>query len=201
MPTLGFVALTAGLVAADPYDEPYFRNNPGFKTYRTGALRGRNTTLIVTMFPLGTYLGGLARKKSWAQGTGLFAAEAIADTQLLSLVIKGINGRAHPSDIPVNGNFRDTWFKWKGTWNNPASFPSGHSISAFAVVSVFATRYREHRWVRYLAFGLAAGISLSRIPDQSPFPFRHIRRSGPRLLGNALHRTKKALSHIAILDR
>ena len=169
-PTLGFAAATAGLVVADPYDEPYFRNSSGFKTYKTGWLRGRNTTLIITMVPLGTYLDGLARKSSSAQSTALFAGEALADTELLSLVLKAMTGREHPSDIPVNGNFRDTWFKWSGTWSNPGTFPSGHSIGAFAVAAVFADRYREHRWVRWAAFGVAAAISLSRIPDQAHFP-------------------------------
>ena len=52
-PALALTLITAGLIALDPYDAPYFHNSPAFKTYQTGALRGRNTTLIVTMIPVG----------------------------------------------------------------------------------------------------------------------------------------------------
>jgi PAP2 superfamily protein len=169
-PTLALAAATATLIVLDPYDEPYFRNNPGFKTYKTGPLRGRNGTLGITMLPLAMYLGGLASKDQHAENTGLLAAEAIADTQIVSLVLKAVDGRLHPSDIPPGGNFRDTWFKYRGTWNNPGSFPSGHSTSAFAVAAVFSDRYRDHRWVPWVAYGLASVFSLSRIPDQAHFP-------------------------------
>lgn len=169
-PVLGFTAATALLVVLDPYDEGYFRNRPGFQTYRTGPLRGRNTSLVVTMIPVATYVGGLVEKSSFAQGTALLAGEAIADTQILSWVMKSANGRLHPTEIPPHGNFRDTWFKWNGSWNNPGSFPSGHTMSAFAVSSIFSTRYREHRWVPWVAHGLAIAVALSRVPDQAHFP-------------------------------
>jgi hypothetical protein len=169
-PVLAVTAITAALIVADPYTEPYFRNNSGFQTYKTGALRGRNTTIAITVMPLAMYLGGRFTGAKHAENTGLLAAEAIADTQILSWGLKAMNGRLHPSEIPPHGNFRDTWFKYNGTWNNPGSFPSGHSISAFATAAVFATRYREHRWVPWVAYTIATAVSLSRVPDLAHFP-------------------------------
>lgn len=169
-PTIAVVAATAGLVALDPYDEPYFRNSSGFKNFKTGALRGRNTTLGITLTPVATYLIGLDRGDSYARHTALLAAEGLADTQILTLAMKGMDGRLHPSDIPPHGDFTHTWFKWSGTVTNPASFPSGHASSAFAVATVFAHRYREHRWVPWVAYGAATFVSLTRIPDQAHFP-------------------------------
>jgi hypothetical protein len=169
-PTLIVAGATAALVALDPHDEPYFRNNSGFKSFKTGPLRGRNTSLGITLAPAGLYLAGLAKKDSYAETTALLAAEALADTQILSLGMKGIDGRLHPSDIPVHGDFTHTWFKYGGTVFNPGSFPSGHATSAFAVASVFSARYGRRRWVPWVAYGLATFVSLSRIPDQAHFP-------------------------------
>jgi membrane-associated phospholipid phosphatase len=169
-PTLILGGVTAALIALDPYDEPYFRNSSGFKTYKTGPLRGRNTTLAITMVPLALYLSGHMFKDSYAVHTGLLAAESIVDTQLVSLIMKGMTGRLHPSDIPPHGDFSHTWFKYPGSITNPGSFPSGHSISAFGAASVFATRYRQHRWVPWVAYGIATIVSLTRVPDQAHFP-------------------------------
>ena len=49
-----------GLVLLDPHTEPYFNNPDRFGGYKTGPLRGRNTTLAVTLTPVAFYLAGLA---------------------------------------------------------------------------------------------------------------------------------------------
>ena len=168
-PVLSVALGTAALVVSDPYAEPYFHRS-GFGTYKTGPLRGRNTTLAITMTPLAFYLTGLGTHSTHARNTGLLAAEAVADTQLLSFVMKHAVGRLKPSDIPANGNYRDTWFKYKGSLTNGGSFPSGHAASAFAVATVISARYREHRWIPWVAYGAATFIALTRLPDQAHFP-------------------------------
>ena len=168
-PVFGVALATTALVVADPYTEPYFRNNRGFSTYKTGPLRGRNSTLAITLTPVAFYVTGLAKRSRHYQGVALLTAESIADTQILSLVMKHAVGRLEPSQIPVNGNFRDTWFKYKGSFTNGGSFPSGHAASAFAVATVVADQYREHRWVPWLAYGAATVVALTRLPDQAHF--------------------------------
>jgi len=167
---LPLIGITAGLVVLDPYDTPYFRNNSGFSSFKTGPLRGRNTTLAMMAVPVGLYLSGAARHSSYAKNTALLAAESIVDAQILSLGIKLATGRSHPSDIPPHGNFRNTWFKYTGTLTNPGSFPSGHAITAFAIAAVLARRYRRHRWVPFVAYTGATLVALTRIPDQAHFP-------------------------------
>jgi hypothetical protein len=44
-----------------------------------------------------------------------------------------------------------------------ASFPSNHATQAFAVASVIAGHYPEKRWVRWVAYGIANGVALSRV--------------------------------------
>ncbi len=168
-PVLAIALTTFGLVALDPYTEPYFHDR-SFNTYKTGALRGMNSTIAIMGTPAAFYLIGLARHRPHSQNTGLLAAEAIADTQILTFALKQAVGRLTPSDIPPSGNFRDTWFKYKGSVTNGGSFPSGHAASAFAVATVIAVRYRQHRWVPWAAYGAAAFIALTRLPDQAHFP-------------------------------
>jgi membrane-associated phospholipid phosphatase len=169
-PALALTLITAGLIALDPHGEPYFRNKSDFKTYQTGALRGRNTALIFTLIPVATYFGGRLAKDSYATNTAWLAGEAVVETEVLSLAMKGIAGRLRPSEIPPHGDFSHTWFKWGGTLSNPGSFPSGHSSSAFGVAAIFAERYREHRWVPWVAYGLASFVALSRVPGHAHFP-------------------------------
>ena len=160
-PVVAVAIGTAGLALLDPQLESYFHDRPGFSTYKTGPLRGRNTTLAITLTPAAFYLTGLARHKAHAQNTGLLAAEGLADTQIVSFVMKHAIGRLPPSDIPPHGDLGDTWFKYKGTFTNGGSFPSGHTASAFAVATVVSGRYRGHRWIPWVAYGAATALSLN----------------------------------------
>ena len=76
-PVAAVVAGTAALVLLDPHTEPYFSNPARFGGYKTGPLRGRNTTLAVTMTPVVFYLAGMARHSSYDRNTALLAAEGI----------------------------------------------------------------------------------------------------------------------------
>jgi membrane-associated phospholipid phosphatase len=164
------VAGAVALVVLDPYTEPYFHDQTRFGTYKTGILRGRNTTLVETLTPAAFYITGLATHSVHARNTGLLAAEGLAGAQIVSFAMKHIAGRLKPSDIAPNGDLRNTWFKYKGGLTNGGSLPSGHSASGFAVATVIAERYREHKWVPWVAYGAATLISLSRLPDQAHFP-------------------------------
>jgi membrane-associated phospholipid phosphatase len=169
-PVLAVVAGTAALVVLDPHTEGYFHDRSTFSSYKTGPLRGRNTTLAEVLTPVAFYIAGAATHSTHSRNTGLLAAEAIVDTQILSFVMKHAVGRLVPSEIPPHGNLRDTWFKYKGTLTNGGGFPSGHAASAFAVATVVADRYRQHRWVPVAAYGAAAFLALTRLPAQAHFP-------------------------------
>lgn len=55
-------------------------------------------------------------------------------------------------------------------WGGGRSFPSGHSATSFAFASVIAHRYPHNRWVKWGAYALASGVSLSRYPAKKHFP-------------------------------
>jgi len=96
----------------------------------------------------------------------------VADSEILTTVLKDIDGRSRPAAVPSGGNFADTWFERKGSiLRGNGSFPSGHTIAAFSVAAVAARRYgRRHRWVPFVAYGAAAAVGFSRVTLSSHFP-------------------------------
>ena len=55
-------------------------------------------------------------------------------------------------------------------WGGGRSFPSGHSATTFAFATVVAHRYPKNPWVKWGAYALATGVSLSRYPAKRHFP-------------------------------
>lgn len=169
-PAAGFIVATAGLVALDPHDAPYFRRTNSFAGFNK-TFSGNNAALGTMVAPLSFYALGLVRKDAYAQHTSLLAAEAVGDVEILTTVMKDLDRRRRPWDVPVNGNYSDTWFEGHGSaLRGNGSFPSGHTIAAFSIATIFADRYRRHRWVPWVAYGLASVVGFSRITLQAHFP-------------------------------
>lgn len=168
-PVIGFMFVTAGMVALDPEYTPYFRRTATFTDFNRVA-SGRNTTLTTAVVPLTFYAVGLARKDSYARETALLAGEAVAGSEILTAVMKSTDRRLRPADIPPNGDYSHTWFQSHSRMmTGHGSFPSGHTIAAFSVATVFADRYRQHRWAPWVAYGLAGLVGFSRVTLQSHF--------------------------------
>ncbi|MCS7309999.1 MAG: phosphatase PAP2 family protein [Armatimonadetes bacterium] len=74
--------------------------------------------------------------------------------QLSSQVLKELFGRLRPCEALDGVRAIDGC-------RGSASFPSSHAVNNFAAATLFALFYR--RWVAWLAFGLAALVSYSRI--------------------------------------
>jgi membrane-associated phospholipid phosphatase len=99
------------------------------------------------------------------------AGEALLDAEIIAEVSKHATGRLRPSDISPAGDFGRTWFRvGGGLVSERASFPSGHAAGAFALAGVFSARYRDHRWVPWVAYGVATLVGFSRVTLQSHFP-------------------------------
>ena len=174
-PVLGVIGVTAGLVALDPIDTPLFQRASFQQTPVihgiNHVLSGTNTGLLIAAVPISFYLAGLARKDSYARQTALLAGEAVVNAEIVTIAIKDIDLRMHPSEIGPDGNFSNTWFRTENrSIGGFGSFPSGHTATAFSVATVYAERYRNHRWVPWVAYGLASIIGLSRLTAQAHFP-------------------------------
>ena len=169
IPTATVLGATAGLIALDPSEASYFRRTSAFHGFNN-IFTGKATLSGIIAAPVSLYGVGLARKDSKMQATALLAGEAIADSELVTTVLKDITGRVRPAAIPAEGNFSDTWFDSGGRlWRGRGSFPSGHAVAAFSVATVVSRRYRSHRWLPYAAYGAAAVAGFSRLTLSAHF--------------------------------
>lgn len=169
VPTAAVLATAAGLVALDPIVARSFRYNSAFHTFNN-TFGGTRMSLAILAAPVSMYGAGLILGDSKMKSTALLAGEAVADSEILTTVLKGIDRRARPATIGHGGNFSDTWFEdHSGGWRPNGSFPSGHTIAAFSVATVISRRYRNHKWVPYAAYGAAALIGFSRMTLSAHF--------------------------------
>jgi len=169
IPTVTIVGVTSALVATDPNTAPSFRTMNSFSGYNR-VLSGTNTGAFIAAVPASMYAIGLIKKDSYTQSTALLAAEAFADGFALDLAFKGITGRKQPLQYTGNGPYTDSFFN--GTHNpfHSGGFYSVHAMAATSVAAVIAHRYRNHRWVPFVAYGLAGAISFARITGSNHFP-------------------------------
>jgi membrane-associated phospholipid phosphatase len=170
LPTLAVTGVTAALIVADPHDTGYFRRTSSFHTFNN-VFSGPITAGEIAVVPAAFLVVGHFTHNSYAEKTALLAGEAYVDSAVLDVVLKVATRRLRPSDIPPTGPFNDTFFNSRvSNAGIDTSFPSSHASAAFAVATVFAHRYRHHRWVPYVAYGAASLISFSRVTNQAHFP-------------------------------
>lgn len=170
VPTLGVVGGTAGLVVADPHAMPYFRTHAGNWDDFNDAFDGGITTAETAIVPVSILAVGYIRHDAYAVKTALLAGEAYGNSAIVDLAIKAVTRRKRPSDVLPGMPFNDTFFSGGKSPFKGSSFPSGHAAGTFAVATIIAQRYRQHRWVPWAAYGLATAISFSRVTTRAHFP-------------------------------
>jgi membrane-associated phospholipid phosphatase len=67
---------------------------------------------------------------------------------------------------PATGDRFNT-FDWRAGPRIHKSLPSAHTSTAFATATVFATLYKEKRWVAPFAYGMAMMVGFSRLSDNA----------------------------------
>jgi len=169
LPTIGVLGGTVALVASDPYTAPSFRTTTRFNGFNRG-LSAVNTAAFIAAVPVAMYGVGWLRKDSYAEETALLAGEAVADGFLLDIPFKGITGRKQPLNYAGNGPYSDSFFNGSHNPINSGGFYSVHAFAATSVATIIAQRYRKHRWVPLVAYGLAGAICFSRISRSEHFP-------------------------------
>jgi membrane-associated phospholipid phosphatase len=172
VPTAAFIVTGMTLaVAADPPVAHSLRNTTNFDGFNH-AVSSTATTAAILAAPAALYSAGLIKKDSKMTNTALLAGEALADAEILTLVFKPVVSRWRPSTLQPNGNFADTFAEGGNRFSaDHNSFPSGHTIAAFAVATVVSRRYgRQHRWVPILAYSGAALIGFSRLTASAHYP-------------------------------
>lgn len=170
LPTVGVVGVTGGLIAADPHILVHVRNTTAFHEFDE-IFSGTNTGVVTALIPATFYVYGLVRKDSYSEQTALLAGEAYLDSAIPHIAIKLVSRRLRPSAVPASSNYSDTFFKSHvSVFGKGSSFPSGHAAGIFSIATVVAERYRQHKWVPWVVYGLAGAISFSRVPTFAHFP-------------------------------
>ncbi len=170
-PAAAFLVGTGALIALDPEDTPYFRRTQAFHGLNQ-ITTSSNVIIAIAAVPTAFYLAGLKRGDPYMQNTVLLTGEAILDGEAVALVMRDVSRRQSPSEIAPTGDFSDTWFRRnKGLFYvGSGGFPSGHMVAAVAVATVFSRRYPNHRWVPWVAYGLAGVVGFTRITLADHFP-------------------------------
>jgi hypothetical protein len=170
LPTAIIVGGTAAFLKEDPPLERKVRQTDIFSEYNK-VLKSSVSGGLIAVVPAGFYVMSLLRHDSYGQGTSLLAGEAVANDAVLTIVLKAITRRARPSEFPPNAAYNDTFFATRNSlFGNGSSFPSAHAMMSFSVATVFAQRYKQHKWVPYVAYALATAISFSRVTTGAHFP-------------------------------
>ena len=105
------------------------------------------------------YLVGRARDDARARETGLLGGEALIDSGIVAAALKTSTQRPRPRAGKERGDFFD----------GGLSFPSGHTIAAWSLATLIANEYKDHPYVRFGAYGLAALVSASRFTGRNHF--------------------------------
>jgi membrane-associated phospholipid phosphatase len=177
--TAAVVGITAGVLLLD---KPISRTAV---TWRKESPPLVNTSKYVTRFggpyevytlaAFGTY--GFLFKNEKMKTTTLLATQAYLSSAVIFEALKFLSGRQRPYTYnpEINSN-KTLWhgpfyqFKKDANGNKPdnysyTSFPSGHTTLAFAAATVFAMEYSDRPAIKFLSYGAASLIGLSRITE------------------------------------
>jgi hypothetical protein len=105
------------------------------------------------------YGAGCGSRESYLRDTGFKALAAMGAAGTVDLGLK----LSFDREFPTTGNGAGKF------WGGGRSFPSGHAAASFAFAAVVAHRYPHKQWLKWSAYALATGVSLSRYPAKKHF--------------------------------
>jgi membrane-associated phospholipid phosphatase len=113
--------------------------------------------------PILIYGVGRIHGDDHATETGILGGEAIVDSVAVNEVLKLVSMRERPAVDNARGRFFQT------SVGTDSSFPSNHSVIAWSSAAVIAAEY-DGPLTKLTAYGLATGVSLTRVLGQQHFP-------------------------------
>jgi membrane-associated phospholipid phosphatase len=114
-----------------------------------------------TFVPLGLlYAFGSVTENDKLKSTVLYGLESLVISNLFGQALKRTINRERPSGWGIH-------HEWGADhWSEPnRSMPSGHAITVFSLATVFATQYRDNRWVPPVAYTIATLTAASRVHE------------------------------------
>jgi len=135
--------------------------NPSFNNTATNA-----SNVLVSPFiaaPVVMYAAGHFGNNEHARETGILGGEALIDSLIVEQGMKLIFLRERPAVNDAKGKFFQTSVGVDG------SFPSNHSMLAWSSAAVLTDEY-PGKWKALGIYGVATGVSLTRVLGQQHFP-------------------------------
>ena len=112
------------------------------------------------------YFAGEVRNDSYMTETAVLSAEAMADAGILDEGLKYALDRENPMLDNARGGL---WPEGPKGWPNSPSMPSEHAMNVWAFAHVVAGQYNGIA-TNVLVYGLASGVSVSRVLARRHFP-------------------------------
>ena len=149
--TIGLFATDQSTMAALPKTGSLVTRSNSFSNYGLGAFAA---------VAGGSYLLGTWHHDDHMKETGILSGEAVLDSTIFVEGLKYTLSRGAPNQGSGTGNF----FQGGG-----GSFPSFHAAAAWSIAGIVAHEY-PGRLTKFLAYGLATAVSLSRVSARQHFP-------------------------------
>ncbi len=133
----------------------------------------------MTQITLGLAAGSLLIPNTKFQDAAMTSLQTLIYAGLTGYALKGIIGRARPEDGPrdpetnVLLDLADPYAFFETTGKNPftdgnSSYPSGHAISSFGIITVWASYYPHP--LTYALYVIPAGAVLNRMSVDKHWP-------------------------------
>lgn len=150
-----FAGITAGLTASDSWTS---------KQIPLGRIETSKKISNYGLYSLiaaggGAFVFGHLTGDDHMSEAGLLSGEAAMNSAAITYLLKSATQRSRPYQTNGTGTF----------FQGGSSFPSEHAAIAWSIASVMAHEY-PGTLSKVLAYGLAAGISATRVSSQQHFP-------------------------------
>lgn len=113
------------------------------------------------------YIIGKVTHNETARETGVLSLEAIADSGVVTEVLKLATNRQRPYMGTGQGHF---WPDGSNIYTTNGSFPSGHATIIWSFSHVVADETPGHPWLHLGLYLVAAGVSAARVTSRNHFP-------------------------------
>lgn len=158
---------TASLIAADSWISKQIPNRPT-QISRSVTISDYGAYSLIGAGGGAFVVGHLSHNDHLGE-TGLLASEAAINATGVAYILKFATGRQRPYSGTGEESGEGEFFTRTPASGSSMSFPSEHSAIAWSIASVVAHEY-PGPLTKFLAYGLATTVSLTRVTAQQHFP-------------------------------
>src|SRR5216683_81834 len=166
-----FAGVTAGFIAGDSWIS---KQIPLGEVQRSQKISNYGVYSLIGA-GAGSFLLGHITGNDKMSEAGLLSGEAAINSTAITYVLKGITQRPRPFEANGAGTF----------FQGGSSFPSEHAAIAWSVASVLAHEY-PGTLTKIVAYGLATGVSVTRVTGQQVYRAHHDTNLGGAPWGSLL---------------